>query len=125
MIRGGSQSGRLDAAQAVRDGLCSVLTSDYYYPAQLHAAFALVRAGAIGFAAAWDLISANAAAAVGLGDRGTIAVGRRADLVLVDDRDPALPVVAATIAAGRPVYVGPSLAEHGWHPVVQRAALPA
>ncbi|MBI3514407.1 MAG: alpha-D-ribose 1-methylphosphonate 5-triphosphate diphosphatase [Proteobacteria bacterium] len=125
VIRGGSHAGRLDAAQAVRDGLCSVLTSDYYYPAPLHAAFALVRAGGVGLKAAWDLVSANAAAAVGLGDRGVIAAGRRADLVLVDDRDPALPVVAATVAAGRPVYLGPSLVAHGWHPAAQPATLPA
>src|SRR5260221_1197120 len=61
VIRGGSHAGRLSAADAVRLGLCSVLTSDYYYPAQLHAAFALVRAGIVPLGAAWDLISANAA----------------------------------------------------------------
>jgi alpha-D-ribose 1-methylphosphonate 5-triphosphate diphosphatase len=125
VIRGGSHAGRLVAADAVRLGLCSVLTSDYYYPAQLHAAFALVRAGVVGLPAAWDLVSANAAAAVGLADRGTIAPGRRADLVLVDDRDPGLPTVAATVAAGRLVYAGPTLAERDWHPVAPHAAVQA
>ena len=110
VIRGGSHAGRLTAADAVGQGLCSVLTTDYYYPAPLHAAFALVRAGVVGLAKAWDLVSANAAAAVGLGDRGAIAPGKRADLVLIDDRDPALPVVAATVAAGRIAYLGPTLA---------------
>jgi alpha-D-ribose 1-methylphosphonate 5-triphosphate diphosphatase len=124
VIRGGSHAGRLDAATAVREGLCSVLTSDYYYPAQLQAAFMLARAG-VGFATAWRQVSTNAAAAVGLADRGVIEAGRRADLVLVDDRDPALPVVAATVVAGRPVYVGPSLEVGAWQSAAPRAALPA
>jgi alpha-D-ribose 1-methylphosphonate 5-triphosphate diphosphatase len=125
VIRGGSHAGRLGAAEAIAAGLCSVLTSDYYYPAQLHAAFALVRTGVVGLGAAWDLISANAAAAVGLDDRGQLAVGRRADLVLIDDRDPALPTVAATLVAGRAAYVGPSLATLGWQLGDVREPLPA
>ena len=125
VIRGGSHAGRLGAADAARQGLCGVLTSDYYYPAQLHAAFQLVREGVVPLGAAWDMISANAAAAVGLTDRGTIAAGRRADLVLVDDRDPALPMVAATFAAGRAAYVGPSLGALGWQPGDRREALSA
>jgi alpha-D-ribose 1-methylphosphonate 5-triphosphate diphosphatase len=125
VIRGGSHAGRLGAAEAIRLGLCSVLTSDYYYPAQLHAAFALVRAGIVPLGAAWDLISANAAAAAGLADRGAIAAGRRADLVLVDDRDPALPVAAATLVAGRAAFVGPSLAALGWQLGDSRESLPA
>ena len=51
-------------------------------------------------AAAWALVSANAADAAGLPDRGRLLPGRRADIVLVDDREnPVRPV--ATIAAGR------------------------
>jgi alpha-D-ribose 1-methylphosphonate 5-triphosphate diphosphatase len=125
VIRGGSHAGRLGAAHAVGQGLCSVLTSDYYYPAQLHAAFALVRQGVVPLGPAWDLISANAAAAVGLSDRGAIASGKRADLVLVDDRDPALPSVAATLVAGRAAYVGPTLAALGWQLGDRRESLPA
>jgi alpha-D-ribose 1-methylphosphonate 5-triphosphate diphosphatase len=125
VIRGGSHAGRLGAAHAVGQGLCSVLTSDYYYPAQLHAAFALVRQDVVPLGPAWDLISANPAAAVGLSDRGAIASGRRADLVLVDDRDPALPSVAATLVAGRAAYVGPTLAALGWQLGDQRESLRA
>lgn len=125
VIRGGSHAGRLGAADAISQGLCSVLTSDYYYPAQLQAAFALVRQGIVPLGPAWDLISANPAAAVGLGDRGAIAAGRRADLVLVDDRDPALPAVAATLVAGHAAYVGPTLAALGWQLGDRRESLPA
>ena len=39
VVRGGSHNNTLDAASAVADGLCTVLASDYYYPAPLLAAF--------------------------------------------------------------------------------------
>lgn len=100
VMRGGSHVKRLAAVEAAAAGLCSVLTSDYYYPALLHAPFLLERRGALPFAAAWDLVSRNAARAVDLADRGAIAPGLRADLALVDDSDPSLPVVHASIVAG-------------------------
>ena len=78
-----------------------MLTSDYYYPTLLHAPFILARNGALPFGPAWDLVSKNAAAAVGLTDRGSIAPGMRADLLLVDDRDVTLPMVRATFVGGR------------------------
>jgi alpha-D-ribose 1-methylphosphonate 5-triphosphate diphosphatase len=43
-------------------------------------------------------VSANPAAAAGLTDRGAIAEGLRADVIVVD---PAIPRVVATIANGR------------------------
>ena len=57
--------------------------------------------------AAWALISANPAAATGLSDRGTIAPGKRADLVLIDPSGPT-PRLVATIAAGRLAYISPA-----------------
>src|SRR5262249_11173404 len=100
VMRRGRHLKRLAAAEAAAEGLCSVLTSDYYYPALLHAPFLLERRRVLPFAKAWDLVSRNAARAVGLGDRGAIAPGLRADLILVDDSDPTLPVVRASIVAG-------------------------
>jgi alpha-D-ribose 1-methylphosphonate 5-triphosphate diphosphatase len=44
------------------------------------------------------LISANPASAAGLTDRGSIEVGKRADLVLIE---PAARTLVATIANGR------------------------
>lgn len=104
VLRGGSHAGRLTAAESVREGLCTVLSSDYYYPAPLHAAFRLVADGVTSLPEAWKLVSANAAAAVGLADRGKIEPGRRADLIIVDDRDPAYPRVVATFVAGKVAY---------------------
>ena len=49
-------------------------------------------------------MSANAAAASNLTDRGALAVGQRADLVLLDWPDGAVPRVRATISGGRVSY---------------------
>jgi alpha-D-ribose 1-methylphosphonate 5-triphosphate diphosphatase len=101
VVRGGSHMGWASAARMVEAGLCQILTSDYFYPALLRAAFILGEGG--GLAQSWDLISANPAAAAGLHDRGRIEPGRRADLVVVAER-PA-PHVVATIAGGRIAYL--------------------
>ena len=101
VVRGGSHNGAIGAEDAIRGGRCTVLASDYYYPAQLRAAFALEERGVLGLDEAWALISAAPAMASGLLDRGRIEVGRRADLVVISPTH-RMPVM--TIVAGRPVY---------------------
>jgi alpha-D-ribose 1-methylphosphonate 5-triphosphate diphosphatase len=103
VVRGGSHNNALDAATAVVDGLCTVLASDYYYPAPLLAAFRLAEQGVTDLATAWALVSRNAAEAAGLPDRGEIAPGRRADLILVDNSGP-LPRVVSVFVGGKRVY---------------------
>lgn len=105
VMRGGSHLSAVSASVLVREGLCTVLSSDYYYPALVAAAFRLAREGTAAFDAAWRLISTNAAAAAGLADRGALATGQRADIVVVDDRAPDFPRVVATFVAGRPIFV--------------------
>lgn len=83
-LRGESHNGALCATQAIRDGLCTVLASDYYYPAPLHAVFRLHDTGILPLEKGWRLISANPASAIGLHDRGTLSTGQRADLLVVD-----------------------------------------
>ena len=102
VVRGGSHLGWASAARMAEAGICNVLSSDYFYPAMLQAAIILAGRGVLDLPRAWALISANPAAAAGLADRGTIAEGRRADLVLVD---PVMPRVVATIAGGRIAHV--------------------
>jgi alpha-D-ribose 1-methylphosphonate 5-triphosphate diphosphatase len=104
VVRGGSHIGWIDAKDMVARGLCSVLASDYYYPAPLLAAFRLAAENVLPLHAAWALVSATAAKAAGMPDRGTIASGRRADLILVDTRAEQ-PRVVATIVAGRIVHL--------------------
>jgi alpha-D-ribose 1-methylphosphonate 5-triphosphate diphosphatase len=105
VVRGGSHTGWTNAADMIAKGLCSVLASDYYYPAQLLAAFRLAADGVLPLAKAWDLISAAPARAAGLSDRGILAEGYRADIILVDDALPLRPRVVAVIAAGRLVHL--------------------
>ena len=103
-LRGKSHASRLMARDAIREGLCDALTSDYYYPAQLQAAFALAREKVCGFPEAWTLVSAGPAKAAHLSDRGVIAPGKRADLVIVDDSNPGLPMAIMTLSKGEPVF---------------------
>ncbi|MFG3591365.1 alpha-D-ribose 1-methylphosphonate 5-triphosphate diphosphatase [Bradyrhizobium sp. RDI18] len=105
VVRGGSHTGWTRASDMIAKGLCSVLASDYYYPAPLLAAFRLVADAVLPLAAAWQLISAAPARAAGLADRGTLAAGQRADILLVDDTVPLRPRVVAVIAAGRVVHL--------------------
>ncbi len=84
VLRGGSQNNALDATTAIKQGRCTCLASDYYYPAMMFAAFKLVDEQAMSLPEAWKLISLNAAKAAGLDDRGALEVGKRADILVVD-----------------------------------------
>jgi alpha-D-ribose 1-methylphosphonate 5-triphosphate diphosphatase len=86
VLRGGSQNNAVDAAPAMVEGLGTVLASDYWYPAPLHAAFLLAERHAMPFAAAWDCVSANPAAVAGLADRGRLDAGLRADIIALCPR---------------------------------------
>jgi alpha-D-ribose 1-methylphosphonate 5-triphosphate diphosphatase len=106
VVRGGSHTGWIDATEMIGRGLCSVLASDYYYPAPLLAAFALAHRGTLPFGQAWALVSQTPANAVKLNDRGQIARGQRADLIIVDpSADGQQPRVVAAIVAGRVVHL--------------------
>ena len=104
VVRGGSHIGWIDAKDMIARGLCSILASDYYYPAPLIAAFHLAANGVTTIEKAWALVSEIPAAAVGLADRGAIVGRRRADLILVEQAG-GRPHVVATIVAGRLVYL--------------------
>jgi alpha-D-ribose 1-methylphosphonate 5-triphosphate diphosphatase len=101
VVRGGSHNGAIGAEQAIRQEKCSVLASDYYYPAPLQAALALDERGALPLERAWTMISEAPALACGLSDRGRIEEGLRADLVVLPETG-SRPV--ATLVAGRCVY---------------------
>jgi alpha-D-ribose 1-methylphosphonate 5-triphosphate diphosphatase len=104
VVRGGSHTGWTKAADMIADGLCSILASDYFYPAQLLAAFRLVDDRILTLPQAWALISSAPARAAGLIDRGSLLAGQRADIILVDDSVMLRPRVVGVIAAGRLVH---------------------
>lgn len=101
VVRGGSHNGAIGAEDAIREGKCTVLASDYYYPAMLQAALSLDAKGSLGLEQGIKLISSGAAEACRLHDRGVIAEGQRADLVILPEHG-TRPV--ATVSAGRAVY---------------------
>lgn len=105
VVRGGSHTGWTNASDMIAKGLCSILASDYYYPAPLLAAFRLVADGVVPLHEAWALVSSAPAKAAGLADRGTLGCGRRADILLVDDAVPLRPRVVGVIAGGRLVHL--------------------
>ncbi|MGY2339941.1 alpha-D-ribose 1-methylphosphonate 5-triphosphate diphosphatase [Pseudomonas sp. SDO5532_S415] len=93
IVRGGSHSGNVAAADLADEGLLDILSSDYYPASLLQAAFALAaQSERIDLAAAMRMVSLAPARAAGLSDRGEIAPGLRADLVQARSQD-GLPVV--------------------------------
>ncbi len=104
ILLGRSHCGRVAAAEMIRQRLCTIVCSDYYYPSILYAPFRLAASGIVPLAEAWDLVSRGPAQAVGLDDRGTIETGRRADLLVVDDRDPLHPIVRTLFVEAVPAY---------------------
>lgn len=106
--RGGSHIGSPGAADMIRAGLCDILASDYYYPAMLAAVARLHADDAGTLPELWKLVAANPARALGLADRGRIAPGLRADLVLVEWPEGGPPVVRQTLVAGRSAYAAAS-----------------
>lgn len=103
-VRGGSHIGSLAAADMVEAGLCDALASDYYYPAMLAGIARMDSEKRASREVLWSLVSTGPARAAGLSDRGSIAPGKRADLVLVDWPDNAMPAIRGTYVAGRIAY---------------------
>ncbi|NLR99976.1 alpha-D-ribose 1-methylphosphonate 5-triphosphate diphosphatase [Rhizobium sp. P38BS-XIX] len=102
--RGGSHLASIGAADMIREGLCDILASDYYYPAML-LGLARLKADGVGpLQDLWPLVSGNPARASGLHDRGVIEVGSRADLILVEWPEGEVPAIRRTWVAGREAY---------------------
>jgi alpha-D-ribose 1-methylphosphonate 5-triphosphate diphosphatase len=87
IVRGGSHSGNVAAADLVRAGAVDVLASDYVPPAMIEAAWLSAGSGAITLPQAVGMITDRAARMVGLHDRGRIETHLRADLVQVRPHD--------------------------------------
>ena len=84
VVRGGSHSGNIAAADLAGEGVLDILSSDYVPASLLLAAFQLPeRVPAIDLPAAVRMVSDTPARATGLHDRGRLEKGRRADLVRV------------------------------------------
>jgi alpha-D-ribose 1-methylphosphonate 5-triphosphate diphosphatase len=82
IVRGGSHSGNIAAAELARHGVLDILSSDYYPASLLQAALLLAaQDNNYDLPRAIATVSRAPAQAAGLTDRGEIRVGLRADLV--------------------------------------------
>jgi alpha-D-ribose 1-methylphosphonate 5-triphosphate diphosphatase len=101
ILRGASHSNNVAAMDLAEQGLLDILSSDYAPSALLMGAMKLGRLTG-DLAGAVALVTRNPARAVGLADRGEIAAGKRADLVMLREID-GLSVVTGVWSAGRKV----------------------
>ena len=107
VVRGGSHNGNVSALDLISMGIGGALASDYHYPSPRRAAFMLADSGVLPLAQAWHLVSAGPAAVLGLSDRGVIATGKRADLLVLDAQTRR---VALTMSGGRVSYMSGEIA---------------
>ena len=101
LIRGGSHSGNVAAAELAGAGLLDILSSDYVPAALLMGAVQLGREWG-DMARGIATVTRNPAAAVGLSDRGELAPGRRADVIRFGLRGD-VPAVRAVWSRGQRV----------------------
>ena len=103
VVRGGSHSGNIAASDLARAGVLDVLSSDYVPFSLIQAPFVLAdEIDELDLATAIRLVTSTPAKTVGLDDRGSLAAGKRADLVRVR-RDSGIPVVREVWRQGQRV----------------------
>jgi alpha-D-ribose 1-methylphosphonate 5-triphosphate diphosphatase len=103
VVRGGSHSGNIAAADLAREGYLDILSSDYIPSSLLMGALQLPdRIPSITLPQAVRTVTKAPAKAVGLNDRGEIAKGKRADLIRVHV-GAGVPVVRSVWRAGNRV----------------------
>ncbi len=110
ILRGKSQSGSMKALDAIEAGVADCLCADYAPATLIVAVIKLPSLTDIDLASAVRLVTLNPAKAAGLDDRGEIAVGKRADLIMVD-MPAGLPQVGRVWLKGQTVYQG--VYDHG------------
>jgi alpha-D-ribose 1-methylphosphonate 5-triphosphate diphosphatase len=102
IVRGGSHSGNVNAADLVRAGAVDALASDYVPASLVEAAFLCVSVAGISLPDSVALVTDRPARMTHLRDRGRIEVGLRADVVRVRLFE-AMPVVMEVWRAGNRV----------------------
>jgi alpha-D-ribose 1-methylphosphonate 5-triphosphate diphosphatase len=100
IVRGGSHSGNVSAADLVQAGAVDAFASDYVPNSLVEAAFQCAQS--IGLPRAIAMVTERPARMAGLDNRGRLEVGQRADLVRVRMHD-GLPVVRQVWRAGERV----------------------
>ena len=102
IVRGGSHSGNVNAADLVRANAVDALASDYVPAALVEAAFICAATTGITLPDAVALITDNPARMARLADRGRLQAGLRADILRVRIHDN-IPIVRQVFRAGERV----------------------
>ena len=110
-LRGYSHSGNLSAMDAIRAGVADILAVDYYPATSLHVPFEVAAQGILPLHESIRLVTANPAKAVGLTDRGEIAVGKLADLAIVEEEP--YRRVRGSLRHAKPIFWDSVMAERG------------
>lgn len=122
VMMGYSHAGNLSAREAVREGVIDLLCSDYYPAAMLGAVFVLHEAASLDLAQAFALVTANPAQAAGIdGEVGSIAVGKRADIIVVRELPARNGNEAGTIPVVTETFVGGTCVHRSFYPVFEEA----
>ena len=104
MVKGGSHSGNVSAAELARADLLDIFSSDYVPSSLLLATFMLAEVVDWSLPKAVRTVTCNPARAIGLQDRGQVAVGQRADLLRVRMNRAGMPSVLQTLYGGQRAF---------------------
>ncbi|MTH53508.1 phosphonate metabolism protein PhnM [Bacillus mangrovi] len=102
VLLGGSHSGNLCAAEAIRENSIDILCSDYYPAAMLHSIFKLAQEDGMDLAEMVKLVTINPAKAVRMdGEIGSIREGKKADLLIIEKMEYDFPAITAVFVDGK------------------------
>lgn len=104
MVKGGSHSGNVSAAELAQWDLLDIFSSDYVPSSLLLATFMLGQLEQWTLPKAVRTVTRNPARAIGLQDRGEVAVGQRADLLRVRMNRAGMPTVLETWLGGQRAF---------------------
>ena len=104
MVKGGSHSGNVSAAELAQADLLDIFSSDYVPSSLLLATFMLAELAGWSLPKAVRTVTSNPARAIGLQDRGQVAVGQRADLLRVRMNRAGMPSVLQTLYGGQRAF---------------------
>ncbi|ARF14162.1 phosphonate metabolism protein PhnM [Sporosarcina ureae] len=101
VLLGGSHSGNLSATEAIDHGCIDILCSDYYPAGLLHAVFALHEQYGNDLHQMFMMVTLNPAKAVRIDDElGSIKIGKKADLLIIERMDDGYPMLTTTMVNG-------------------------
>lgn len=102
VLLGGSHSGNLSATEAIQEQTIDILCSDYYPASLLHSLFKLSDEHGQDLHEMFQLVTLNPAKAVGIDyEVGSIKVGKKADIIIIEKMNDGFPIVTASIVDGK------------------------